>query len=121
LKGQFLVGLLLGAVWSPCVGPTLGAASLMASRGENLLQVTTTMVAFGVGAALPLLLLGMLSREALARSRNRLLTIGQTGKALMGGLLVITGGLVVSGFDKSIEIWLLELAPEWLIDMTTRI
>jgi cytochrome c biogenesis protein CcdA len=121
IKGQFLVGLLLGAVWSPCVGPTLGAASLMASRGENLMQVTTTMVAFGVGAALPLLLIGLLSREALGRSRHRLLTLGQAGKSLMGGVLILTGVLVVSGFDKSIEIWILEHAPEWLIEFTTRI
>lgn len=121
LRGQFLVGLLLGAVWSPCVGPTLGAASLMASRGENLLEVTTTMVAFGMGAALPLLLIGLLSREALSRSRHRLLTIGQAGKSLMGGLLILTGLLVVSGIDKAIEIWLLDTLPEWLIDFTTRI
>ena len=26
LGGQFVVGLVLGIVWSPCVGPTLGAA-----------------------------------------------------------------------------------------------
>ena len=32
LAGQFAIGLLLGAVWSPCVGPTLGAASLLASQ-----------------------------------------------------------------------------------------
>ncbi|MBX9758175.1 MAG: cytochrome c biogenesis protein CcdA, partial [Beijerinckiaceae bacterium] len=38
LGGQFGVGLLLGAVWAPCVGPTLGAASLLASRGESLGQ-----------------------------------------------------------------------------------
>lgn len=121
ITGQFLVGLLLGAVWSPCVGPTLGAASLMASRGENLVQVTLTMVAFGLGAALPLLIMGMLSREALARSRHRLLTIGQAGKSLMGGVLIITGALVVSGFDKTIEIWILENAPTSLIDLTTMI
>src|SRR5712691_6014393 len=36
LGGQFIVGLLLGAVWSPCVGPTLGAASVLAARAENL-------------------------------------------------------------------------------------
>lgn len=33
--GQFGVGLLLGAVWSPCVGPTLGAASVLAARGRG--------------------------------------------------------------------------------------
>lgn len=31
-SGQFVVGSLLGAVWSPCVGPTLGAASVLAAR-----------------------------------------------------------------------------------------
>ena len=38
LGGQFAIGLLLGAVWSPCVGPTLGAASLLASQGRDLPQ-----------------------------------------------------------------------------------
>ena len=28
ISGQFVVGLLLGVVWAPCVGPTLGAASI---------------------------------------------------------------------------------------------
>ena len=42
LSGQFGVGLLLGAVWSPCVGPTLGAASLLASQGRDLGAVALT-------------------------------------------------------------------------------
>src|SRR5262245_61828542 len=29
LAGQLSMGFLLGAVWSPCVGPTLGAASIL--------------------------------------------------------------------------------------------
>jgi cytochrome c biogenesis protein CcdA len=49
LRGQFALGLLLGAVWTPCVGPTLGAASMLASRGEDLGQVSLVMGAFGVG------------------------------------------------------------------------
>ena len=67
LWGQFGLGLLLGAVWAPCVGPTLGAASLLAAKGENLGQVALTMLVFGVGAALPLMLLGFVSREAMMR------------------------------------------------------
>jgi cytochrome c-type biogenesis protein len=46
-SGQFWVGVLLGAVWSPCVGPTLGAASLLAAQGRDLAQVATIMFAFG--------------------------------------------------------------------------
>ena len=51
LQGQFVVGVLLGAVWSPCVGPTLGAASVLAARGQDLPGVATVMAAFGLGTS----------------------------------------------------------------------
>jgi cytochrome c-type biogenesis protein len=119
LRGQAGVGLLLGLVWAPCVGPTLGAASLMASRGENLGQVALTMLAFGVGAALPLLALGMLSREALSRWRGRLLSAGSGAKQVMGAVLVAVGVLILSGLDKQAETWLVQASPQWLTRLTT--
>jgi len=120
LGGQFAVGLMLGAVWSPCVGPTLGAASVLAARAENLTNVALTMFAFGIGAALPLLAIGMMSREALARWRNRLLAAGSGGKALMGFMLVALGALILTGLDKRIETILVEASPAWLTELTTR-
>ena len=120
LGGQFLLGLLLGAVWSPCVGPTLGAASLLAARGENIGTVALTMIAFGIGAALPLLLLGLLSREALLRWRDRLMAAGKGGKALLGALLLAIGVLILSGLDKRLEAILVDASPAWLTNLTTR-
>lgn len=121
LRGQAGVGLLLGLVWAPCVGPTLGAASLMAARGENLGLVAATMLAFGLGAAVPLLAIGSLSREALARWRARLLAAGGGGKRLMGVMLLAIGGLILTGFDKRAEAWLVEVSPDWLTRLTTAI
>lgn len=120
LWGQFALGLLLGAVWSPCVGPTLGAASLLAAKGENLAQVSLTMIAFGVGAALPLILLGLLSREAFMRWRGRLMEAGKGGKALLGGLLVAIGLLIATGLDKRLETVLVDASPAWLTRLTTQ-
>lgn len=120
LWGQFALGLLLGAVWSPCVGPTLGAASLLAAKGENLAQVSLTMIAFGVGAALPLIVLGLLSREAFMRWRGRLMEAGKGGKALLGGLLVAIGLLIATGLDKRLETVLVDASPEWLTRLTTQ-
>ncbi len=119
-SGQFVLGLLLGAVWAPCVGPTLGAASVLAARGENLGQVGLTMAAFGIGAALPLLLLGMLSREAMLRWRGRLLETGSAGKALLGIVLILVALLILSGQDKALEAALVEASPAWLTNLTTR-
>lgn len=120
LSGQFGVGLLLGAVWSPCVGPTLGAASLMAARGENLGQVALTMLAFGIGAGLPLAALGALSREKLLGLRERMMSAGQGAKTALGLVVVAVALLVLTGYDKVIEAALVEASPAWLTNLTTR-
>ena len=120
LWGQFGLGLLLGAVWVPCVGPTLGAASILAAKGEHLGQVALTMLAFGVGAALPLMVLGFASREAMQRWRGRLAEAGKGGKMLLGALLVAVGLLVATGADKKLEAFLVEASPQWLTNLTTR-
>jgi cytochrome c biogenesis protein CcdA len=119
LLGQFAIGLLLGAVWSPCVGPTLGAASLLASQGQDLPRVTLTMAVFGVGAALPLVLLGLLSRATLTRVRANLMSAGKLGKGLLGASFVVIGVAIVSGADKQVEAVLVEASPPWLTNLTT--
>ena len=120
IRGQFLVGILLGAVWTPCVGPTLGAASVMAARGENLGQVAATMLLFGIGAAIPLLVLGQLSRATLLRWRDRLLVSGSGGKRVLGFILVAFALLTLTGLDRTIQTALVGKSPQWLTDFTTR-
>ena len=118
--GQFALGLMLGGVWSPCVGPTLGAAAILAAKGENLGQVALTMFVFGLGAALPLMLLGFLSREAMMRWRGRMMEAGKGGKMLLGVVLVAIGLIVSTGLDKRIETMLVDASPAWLTELTTR-
>lgn len=118
--GQFGVGLLLGAVWSPCVGPTLGAASLLAAQGHNLGQVAITMISFGLGVAVPLVIIGMMSREVLMRWRARMLSSGSVVKSVLGALFIFTGVMIVSGQDKFLEAALVDASPEWLTALTTR-
>ena len=78
------------------------------------------MLAFGLGAGLPLLALGLLSREAMARWRARLMGTGRMGKSVMGALLVTVGILILTGMDKALETAFLDQAPDWLVQLTTR-
>jgi cytochrome c-type biogenesis protein len=121
LAGQAAIGVLLGLVWSPCVGPTLGAATVLASQGENLTIVAATMAAFGLGIASVLLVLALATRSLLARWRGRLMTAGGTGKHVLGGLLMVVGVLIVTGGDKLIEGAIVASSPDWLVDLTTSI
>lgn len=120
LWGQFGVGGLLGAIWSPCVGPTLGAATVLASQGKELGHVAMTMFSFGVGSALPLLLLGMLSRETLVRWRGQMMSFGKSGKMLLGGVLLFSGLLILLRLDKALEGWLLQVLPQSMLDFVVR-
>jgi cytochrome c-type biogenesis protein len=119
LAGQLAIGLLLGAVWSPCVGPTLGAASLLASQGHDLPTVALTMLVFGIGAGLPLVLLGLLSRATLMRVRSKLMSAGKLGKGLLGAAFILIGIAIISGVDKRAEAALVEASPAWLTQLTT--
>jgi cytochrome c biogenesis protein CcdA len=118
LGGQFLVGAMLGGVWSPCVGPTLGAAVTLAATGESLLQATTMMFAFGVGSAVPLVATAYASRRVLAH-RHTLLTVGTRGKSIFAGALIAMGLAVFVGLDKVVEAAVLNHLPEWWITLIT--
>ncbi|MFO1319464.1 MAG: cytochrome c biogenesis CcdA family protein [Burkholderiales bacterium] len=121
LAGQFLLGSMLGLVWSPCVGPTLGATVTLASQGEDLGQVALVMGLFGLGAGIPLVGLGLLSRQVMTRIRGRLLQAGKAGKRVLGAVLLLVGLAVLTGLDKRLEANLLDAFPAWLVDLTTSI
>lgn len=121
LGGQFTLGMLLGVVWTPCVGPTLGATITLASQGQDLGHVALMMALFGLGAGIPLVLLGMLSRQAMMRFRDKLLVAGKTGKGVLGGVLLVMGILILTGADKTFEAYVLSLSPDWLTELTSAI
>lgn len=120
LGGLFAIGIALGVVWSPCVGPTLGAAIVLASQGSNLPQVVLLMGVFGIGAALPVVGLAYLSRSAMMRVRGKLMQAGKTGKTALGAIMVAIAALILSGLDKPVEAWLVDASPAWLTTLTTR-
>lgn len=120
LAGQFGLGLLLGVVWSPCVGPILGAAVTLASQGQQLSQVVVVMAIFGLGAGVPLILLGMLSRQMMMNIRGKLFSVGNIGKKILGAIILFVGLLILTGLDKNLEALLVSMSPEWLTNLSTK-
>jgi cytochrome c-type biogenesis protein len=115
--GQFGVGMLLGLVWLPCVGPTLGAAIALASLGQQMGTAFIVMFVFGVGTAVALLAAGLVSGGLLNRWRPGMLAGAARGKQLLGALMLVLGLMVFTGFDKTLEALALELLPDWATSM----
>ena len=120
LRGQFLGGLLLGAVWSPCIGPTLGGAIALASQGQNLGQVTMIMIAFALGVSSVMLALAYGARGAIGRHTARLRKIALASKPLLGVAFLLVGTGLLLQWHHAIEVWLLDVMPPWLVDLSVR-
>ena len=120
LIGQAAIGALLGLVWSPCVGPTLGAATVLASQGKNLSEAALVMLAFGLGIASTLLAIAVAARSMLSRWRGRLMRVGGSSKPILGGLLIAVGLLIITGLDHQLEGVALAISPQWLTDLVAR-
>lgn len=118
LRGQFIGGLLLGAVWSPCVGPTLGGAISLASQGENLGFASAIMVAFAFGVSTIVLALGYGARSALQRRQAAMHKIAKASRPIMGIVFIAVGAMLFFQLHHYAEGWLLDHMPAWLVDLS---
>src|SRR5262249_5955027 len=114
---QLLLGLVLGVVWSPCAGPTLGAAIGLGAQRATVLQAATGMGLFRLGAATPVVALAYGSRQVLLSRRDRLRRVSAAGKPVMGMAIAAVGLLVLTGLDKIAETHLTNVMPDWLLNL----
>jgi cytochrome c biogenesis protein CcdA len=121
VAGQFWGGVLLGAVWSPCVGPTLGGAIALASQGQSLLWAGAIMASFALGVSTVILLLAYGARATLMRRQALMRRIAQKSKPIMGALFLLVGLALLFEVHIIIERWALQNLPTWLVDFSVSI
>lgn len=118
LGGQFVSGALLGAVWSPCIGPTLGAAIALASTGESLGRAGAIMAAFALGVSTLVLALAYGAKSALRRRQTWLRALADRAKPIMGVVFVLVGTALWFRLHHVAEAYLIDTLPPWLIDLS---
>jgi len=96
LPGSALMGVVFAAGWSPCIGPTLGAAMTIAANGGDVTRAALLMGAYSLGLGIPFLLTALMLDSAqgmLLRLKQHMNTL----KLVSGGFLVVIGVFVASG------------------------
>ncbi len=112
LAGAFVLGLSLGIVWIPCVGPILGAVLSYAAIEGNLLSGSLMLMTYSIGLSIPMLAVAYggkrLSGQVEWTKRN-----SQTIKKMAGWILILTGFAMLFGLDQWIQTFLLPYFPEF--------
>ncbi len=109
--GGLVTGVGLGLVWTPCAGPILGAVTSLAVTAPGSAATLALVVAYALGAGLPLLAIALGGRTALARMKLRSAS-PWAGRAL-GALVLVTAGLMAVGADTAITADLTSAVPDW--------
>ncbi len=107
-----LLGVSLGLVWSPCVGPIMASVITLAlSQSVDLGSVAITL-AYSLGTAVPLFLIMLGGRGLLSRvpflSRHT-----EAIQRSFGVLMLVTGIALVAGWDRQLQTRLLAVFPRY--------
>jgi cytochrome c biogenesis protein CcdA len=110
LTGGFFLGMSLGVLWIPCVGPILGAVLALVASVGNMTYGASMLFVYSIGMSLPMLSIAYYGKKITNRykwfSRN-----GELLKKLSGLVLILIGIMLLFGVDKLFIKWLSPYFP----------
>jgi cytochrome c-type biogenesis protein len=107
--GAFLVGVVFGIGWTPCVGPYLAAALTLAALSNHAIAGAFLLVIYSIGLGLPFIATALVwaSLPDLPRRLNRLVR----PLTLIGGVItVVLGVLLATGAYSHLTSYLAQLS-----------
>lgn len=110
LMGEFWLGTQLGLLWTPCAGPVLGGIIVLAAVDHQVAGAFGLLVAYGMGAALPILGIAYGGR-AFSRRFLKLRSHSAMLQRVGGVMIVVTAIAILLGWDVQVQLWLAPLFP----------
>lgn len=110
LFGAYVIGLAFAFGWTPCVGPVLAAILFVAGSEGTAGRGAMLLAIYSLGIGIPFILAALFASRFLAwaaRFRRHMHKV----EMAMGGLLVVTGILFITGQMATMSYWLLETFP----------
>ena len=116
-KSGVILGISLGLVWTPCVGPILATVLSLSLVGDVGVGSALVMLSYAIGTSLPMFAVMYGGRELLDRQVWLKNNLGRIEK-VFGVLVVIAGLVILMSFDRTIQIWALKVFPGWGAGLT---
>lgn len=112
--GGLLVGVAMGFVWTPCAGPVLGSILTLAATSQDALTTGWLLLAYSVGAALPMLAIAYAGRRVVQWFKHQGGAVVWLNRAF--GLLLILAALAIwAGLDRTLQTLLLPYLPSFVL------
>ena len=110
LAGAYVIGLAFAFGWTPCVGPVLAAILFVAGTEDTAARGAMLLGAYSLGIGVPFILAALFASRFIGAAQRFKRHMHKVEMA-MGGLLVITGILFITGQMSRIAQWLIDTFP----------
>lgn len=115
--GGLLIGLSIGLLWTPCVGPILASVITLAISGSVTLDAAFITLSYSVGTAIPMLFIMLGGQHVLGRVPYLLTHLSQIQK-IFGVLMILTAIAIVFNIDRKFQTFILETFPTYVNGIT---
>ncbi|MEP7455418.1 cytochrome c biogenesis CcdA family protein [Phyllobacterium sp. SB3] len=106
----YVMGLAFAFGWTPCIGPVLGPILALAGARDTVADGASLLAVYSLGLGIPFIIAALFSGMFMRFLSRFRMHLGKVEK-VMGGLLVITGILFLTGGLQTFSFWLLETFP----------
>jgi cytochrome c biogenesis protein CcdA/thiol-disulfide isomerase/thioredoxin len=115
--GGFLIGLSLGLVWAPCVGPIMASVITLAATGLVSGATVLTALAYSIGTAIPMVLL-MYGGQRVIATLPAVKARSHAIQRFFGLLMIATAIMIAFGWDRRFQVFILETFPNYGTGLT---
>lgn len=112
-----LIGLSLGLLWTPCVGPILASVISLAITGTVTLDAFIITFAYSLGTAIPMFLI-MIGGQTMLRKVPLLLTNTAIIQKAFGILMVVVAVGIFYNIDRTVQTYILNAFPQYGVGLT---
>jgi cytochrome c-type biogenesis protein len=107
---SYVMGLAFAFGWTPCIGPVLGTILAVAGSEQTVARGAGLLAVYSLGLGIPFIVASLFAGPFVSWMRRFRAHLGAVEK-VMGGLLIVTGVLFITGQISSFSYWLLETFP----------
>lgn len=113
----FLIGISLGLLWTPCVGPILASVITLALTGQVTLQAFVITISYAIGTAIPMFAV-LIGGKTLFNNHPQLISNTPKIQKLFGILTVCVALALYFGWDRSFQVYILNKFPQYGANLT---
>ncbi len=108
--GGFILGLSLGLIWAPCVGPILASVITLAASSSVSLETVFITLSYALGTAVPMFLIIIGGKGVFGRVswfKHYTVRIQKS----FGVLMIVVAAMILFQFDRKFQIFVLDHLP----------